>query len=301
MTGGVLVAGSINMDLVARVNALPIAGETVAGSELHYIPGGKGANQAVAAARAGAATSMIGCLGEDGFAEELREFLVAQGVATANVKNVPGASGAALISVSDAGENQIVVVPGSNAAVSRADVTDVDLHDVAVAVSQFEIPVPTIEAFFTHCKANGVRTMLNTAPAIDQVGETLQLADVLLFNETELAKYAGVSVAEVSDPQTIDTAVRKIRARTEQVIVVTLGRQGLVAIVGDDQVILPGYDVDVVDTTGAGDCFAGYLAAALAREMSWLDAVKLANRAASISVTRHGAGPSMPSIEEVEL
>jgi ribokinase len=189
--GRVFVAGSINMDVVATADRHPKVGETVAGQAVHYFPGGKGANQAVAAAKLGASTALIGRLGTDAFGQQLRTFLAAQGVDLALVKDAAGThSGTAIITIANA-DNTIVVVPGANALVSAEDVAAPVLAKGDVAVSQFEIPQATIAAFFKRARAAGATTILNPAPAIACGPELLELVDIMILNETELGFLAG--------------------------------------------------------------------------------------------------------------
>ncbi len=295
----VLIAGSINMDIVATADQLPSPGETVTGAALQYYPGGKGANQAVAACRAGAPTRMIGRVGTDAFGDSLVAGLIRNGVDTTYVEQVEGPSGTALIVVEGSGENSIVVIPGANGSLHPDDVPTQAFDAVCIGVAQYEIPTATIEAFFLRCRTQGIVTLLNTAPAITATGATLELADVLILNESELSAYAAEGTPEATTPEEALAQARQIRRFDDQVIVVTLGRQGAVAIDGQAQLIVPGLAVDAADTTGAGDCFVGYLAAGLAQHDSLEAALARANTAAARSVQRPGAAPSMPSIEEL--
>ena len=196
--GRVFVAGSINMDVVATADRHPQVGETVAGKAVLYFPGGKGANQAVAAAKLGAPTTLIGRLGTDAFGQQLRTFLAAQGVDLAFVKDTADThTGTAIITIANA-DNTIVVVPGANALVSADDVGAAELTKGDVAVSQFEIPLPTISAFF-RARAAGATTILNPAPAIKFGPELLDLVDVLILNETELGFLTGTELHDTDD------------------------------------------------------------------------------------------------------
>src|SRR3954447_21484842 len=208
--GRVFVAGSINMDVVATAGRHPKVGETVAGQAVHYFPGGKGANQAVAAAKLGATTALIGRLGTDAFGQQLRTFLAAQGVDLALVKDTPDIhTGTAIITVADA-DNTIVVVPGANACVSAEDVAAPILASGDVAVSQFEIPQATIGAFFKRARAAGATTILNPAPAIACGPELLDLVDILILNETELGFLAGITLADTDAPARFIEAARRL-------------------------------------------------------------------------------------------
>lgn len=297
--GRVFVAGSINMDVVATADRHPRVGETVAGKQVLYFPGGKGANQAVAAARLGAKTTLIGRLGRDSFGAELRAFLGDQGIDLGYVQETADAhTGTAIITVAEA-DNTIVVIPGANGLVSADDVGVVPLLKGDVAVSQFEIPLPTIAAFFRQARAAGGTTLLNPAPAQKMSGELLALVDILVLNEIELGFLAGTELSDGDEAAKIIDVARQLQAREDQTICVTLGKRGVLALAGRDEVAVPGRVVKAVDTTGAGDCFVGALAAQLADGVPLRTALTFANAAASISVQRMGAGPSMPTAAEV--
>jgi ribokinase len=300
MMGGVFVAGSINMDVVATASRHPKIGETVAGSSVLYFPGGKGANQAVAAAKLGAPTTLIGRLGADAFGRDLKSFLAAQGIDLRFVRETPDAhSGTAIITLADA-DNTIVVVPGANALVSAADIATVSLATSDVAVSQFEIPLPTIRAFFARAREAKALTILNPAPMAAFDRKLLDLVDILILNETELGVLTDTELGDTDDLDPFIDAARSLGTGPDRVICVTLGKRGVMALVNGNPVILPGRAVHAVDTTGAGDCFVGALAAQLANGKTLEDALSYANAAASICVQRMGAAPSMPTAAEVE-
>jgi ribokinase len=299
MMGRVFVAGSLNMDVVATAHRHPRVGETVAGHAVLYFPGGKGANQAVAAAKLGASTTLIGRLGKDAFGDELRAFLAAQGIDLRFVQEAAEAhTGTAIITVANA-ENSIVVIPGANALVSAADVVAPLLAKGDIAVSQFEIPLPAIAAFFQSARAAGATTILNPAPAIDFSRELLDLVDILILNETELGLLAKVELNDTDDHIRFIDAARSLQASRYAIICVTLGKRGVLAIIDGKPQVIPGRPVTAVDTTGAGDCFVGAVAAQLAAAASIHDALNYGNAAASISVQRMGAAPSMPTAAEV--
>ncbi|MGX1170025.1 ribokinase [Bradyrhizobium sp. USDA 372] len=297
--GRVFVAGSINMDVVATADRHPRIGETVAGRQVLYFPGGKGANQAVAASRLGARTTLIGRLGRDSFGAELKAFLGEQGIDLGYVvETAETHTGTAIITVAEA-DNTIVVVPGANGLVGADDVSVVPLLKGDVAVSQFEIPLPTIAAFFHRARAAGAVTVLNPAPAQKMPGELLALVDILVLNETELGFLAGSELSESDAAARITEVARQLQAREDQTICVTLGKRGVLALAGRDETAVAGRVVKALDTTGAGDCFVGALAAQLADGAALREALTFANSAASISVQRMGAGPSMPTAGEV--
>lgn len=298
--GRVFVAGSINMDVVATADRHPKVGETVAGRQVLYFPGGKGANQAVAAVRLGARTTLIGRLGKDSFGAELKAFLCDQGIDLGYVVETADAhTGTAIITVAQA-DNTIVVVPGANGLVGAEDVEVVPLLAGDVAVSQFEIPMPAIAAFFRRARAAGATTLLNPAPAQAMSRELLALVDILVLNETELGFLAGSELSESDEAAKIIAVARQLQAREDQTICVTLGKRGVLALAGGEEIAVPGRVVKALDTTGAGDCFVGALAAQLADDMPLRAALAFANAAASISVQRMGAGPSMPTAAEVK-
>jgi ribokinase len=297
--GRVFVAGSINMDVVATAERHPRVGETVAGKQVLYFPGGKGANQAVAAAKLGAATTLIGRLGADAFGEQLRTFLAAQGINLDLVRETAYAhTGTAIITVAEA-DNTIVVVPGANATLNADDVAEVLLAEDDVAVSQFEIPLPAISAFFERARAAGAMTILNPAPAMACSAELLDLVDILIVNESELCFLTGKEFSGTRDSARLVEAARSL-STGDKIVCVTLGERGALALIDGDPVTIPGRKVNAVDTTGAGDCFVGALAAQLAYGNTIPYALGYANTAASICVQRMGAGPSMPTAAEVQ-
>jgi len=297
--GRVFVAGSINMDVVATADRHPRIGETIAGQAVLYFPGGKGANQAVAAAKLGAATALIGRVGKDAFGQQLRAFLAAQGVDLSFVQNTAEAhTGTAIITVA-AADNTIVVIAGANAYVSPADVEAAVLAKGDIAVSQFEIPLSTITAFFKRARAAGATTILNPAPAIEFGRELLDLVDILVLNESELGLLAKTELRDSGDQMRLIDAARSLQTSEDKVICVTLGKRGVVALADSTPLVIPGRAVNAVDTTGAGDCFVGALAAQLAGRTPIGDALAFANAAASICVQRMGAAPSMPTAAEV--
>jgi ribokinase len=296
----VFVAGSINMDVVATASRHPRIGETVAGKTVLYFPGGKGANQAVAAARLGASTKLIGRLGKDAFGDELKTFLAAQGVDLTFVRETAEAhTGTAIITVADV-DNTIVVVSGANALVDATDVAAPALAKGDIAVSQFEIPLPAIVAFFQRARAAGATTILNPAPATAFGAELLDLVDILILNESELGLLTKTGLRDSDDDARFIDAARSLQTGSDKIICVTLGKRGVLALAGGEPLIIPGHTVKAVDTTGAGDCFVGAVAAQLAGGKSIRDALVYANAAASISVQRMGAAPSMPTAAEVE-
>src|SRR6266852_8459864 len=248
--GRVFVAGSINMDVVATADRHPRIGETIAGKAVLYFPGGKGANQAVAAVKLGAPTTLIGRLGRDAFGDELKAFLTAQDIDLTFVQQTSGThTGTAIITVANA-DNTIVVIPGANAHVSATDVEAPMLAKGDIAVSQFEIPLPTITAFFKRARAAGATTILNPAPAIEANRELLDLVDILILNESELGLLAKTELRDTDDPAVFIEAARSLQTGKEKTICVTLGNRGVLALIEGRPLIIPGHTVRVLDTTG---------------------------------------------------
>jgi ribokinase len=297
--GRVFVAGSINMDVVATADRHPRVGETVAGREVLYFPGGKGANQAVSAAKLGAPTTLIGRLGTDAFGSELRTFLTAEGVDLSFVRDTEAHTGTAIITLANA-DNTIVVIAGANGFVSADDIATVALAKGDIAVSQFEIPQTTVSAFFKRARAAGATTILNPAPAVAFGAELLDLVDILILNETELSLLAKTELRDSDEPARFIEAARALRGDRDMIVCVTLGKRGVVALADGKPLVVEGRAVRAVDTTGAGDCFVGAVAAQLAAGQSLRDALGYANFAASICVQRMGAAPSMPTAAEVK-
>jgi ribokinase len=295
----VVVVGSLNMDLVARAPRLPIPGETVAGLAFATVPGGKGANQAVASSRLGARTALIGCLGDDAFGASLRESLAADQIDCLGVRTVPGeSSGVALIVVDEAGRNGIVVVPGANGLLTPADV---DAHRATIAaasvvVLQLETPLATVEHAARTARALGKTVVLNPAPARPLPPGLLACVDYLVPNEVEAAALTGVAVDSV---EAAIAAGRLLLRSGVGTVLVTLGASGLVAVGPDGARHVPARAVKAVDTTAAGDTFIGGFCAALVRGRPLALALGFAQAAAAISVTRPGAQPSIPHQREV--
>ncbi|WP_329115900.1 ribokinase [Streptomyces sp. NBC_01465] len=293
MTPALTVLGSTNMDLVAYVAAAPRRGETVAGREFRTVPGGKGANQAVAAARAGGAVTMIGAVGEDDFGLRLRFALRESGVQTSGLRTVAGPSGTAHIVVDDDGGNAIVVVPGANAALTALTAED----EARIAASgalllQLEVPMEGVIAGARAARAHGVTTVLTPAPARPLPPELLALTDLLVPNEHEAETLTGHS-----DPH------RAAAALLDQVpaVVITLGASGsLYAARSTEPFVVPALRVAAVDTTAAGDTFVGALAVAAGEGRPMHEAMAWASAASALSVQRPGASASMPTRAEID-
>lgn len=307
-TPSIVVVGSANMDLVVRAQRLPVPGETLGGTGFETIPGGKGANQAVAAARLGAAVTMVGCVGDDAFGTTLRKGLKADGIDTAPLRTVPGSSGIAVITVAQNGANSIVIVGGANDALARSDI-DATAQTIAAAdmlICQLETPLEIVE----HAIATAVRhhtpVLLNPAPARPLSAAFLAQIDYLVVNETEAELLSGIPVGNAADAE---RAAAVLLEQGAHCVIVTLGANGVFwrAAAARDadpvdaplQGYVPAHKVQAVDTTAAGDTFAGGFAAARAAGQGIADAIAFGQQAAAISVTRRGAQTSIPTRTEV--
>ena len=299
----VVVVGSLNVDTVVPVRSIPVPGQTVMGGRLQTFPGGKGLNQAIAAARAGAHVTMVGKVGDDDGGRLLRQSLDDAGVHHDRVGTDPSeASGSAFITVDGNGENAIVVSPGANATLSVDDVNRAaDLIATAkVLLVQLEVPVAAIEAAVA--AANGL-VILNPAPAPapgqSLSADLLDRVNLLIPNRTELA-----TIASTFSPGSVPTTVDEVKTLIGEVqgpdqLIVTLGADGVVVTDEDNVDHIPAPKVEPVDTTGAGDCFCGSLAGRLAKNDSTYDALRYAITAAALSVTKAGASESMPTAQQV--
>lgn len=299
VTAQVLVVGSANADLVVAADRRPAGGETVLGGDTEVLPGGKGANTAVAAARLGAEVALLGAVGDDAHGSLLLDSLSTSGVRTDLVRVVRRPTGLAFITVTPDGENSILVSPGANSALRPEDVPAA-VSEAKVLVASLEIPLDTVEHAITTAAKAGTRMILNLSPVVTLPESTLAAVDVLLVNQHEAAwllggsKDGAESVVRTSElPALLELGPRSA--------VVTAGAQGAVCVEDGRVSEVPSPHVEAVDTTGAGDAFAGALAFALAQDSSLPDAVERAVRVAAFSVTRRGAQPSYPTPAELTL
>ena len=297
VTAKIVVVGSFNADLVSYMARMPRPGETVHGHKFVVGPGGKGSNQAIAAARLGAEVTFVGRIGQDVFSPLALELWEQAGINTHYVVQDPDrATGVAPIFVDDTGENSIVVVLGANLALNKQDVDAAReaIVQADVLLTQLEIDYDTVAYALQAAKDAGVQTILNPAPAGQLAAHVVKLADYVTPNETELQVLSGQPGAS------IEVAARSLLSAEGQTAIVTLGSQGAQYVRKDGAAMVPGYQVDVVDTTGAGDAFNGGLAVALAEGKSLMDAIAFANATAALCVTQAGAAPSMPARTQVE-
>jgi ribokinase len=290
----ILVAGSANLDFVVLVHHVPAPGETVLGRSLQTYPGGKGANQAIACARAGGAdTRMLLALGSDAYALPVEASLREAGVALHVLRSADQPTGTAFIGLADDAENAIIVAPGANAALRAEDLPSLDR--VSHLLLQLETPLATVAAFARQARAAGVRVVLNAAPAQSLPADLLANIDLLIVNEAELGVVAGDPGADGDD----DLSARLARVAVPTVIV-TLGALGCVARTGATMLHQPGFAVEPLDTTAAGDTFCGALVAAISQGDALAQALRLACAAATLACTRMGAQPSIPLRAEVD-
>lgn len=300
MDWDVVVVGSTNVDLMLTVPRHPRPGETLIGGSGDLFAGGKGANQAVAAARLGARTAIVGAVGDDANAAVALSELVAAQVDLGAMQRVPGPTGLAVVTLADDGENTIIVVPGANAAVTPEAVENAAgvVRTARVCLLQVEIPLAAVVRAAEIAASAGARVVLNLAPACQMPLETLRLADPLVLNEHEVALLLGwlddAQVGAPTDREAALRAARELRAHGVPSVVVTLGREGVVGVGADGEWSLPARVVPVRDTTGAGDAFVGALAARLAKGATLQEAAEAANRVAAYTVQRLGAQASYP-------
>ena len=297
----IVVVGSLNMDLVVRISQIPRPGETLLGGVFNTFPGGKGANQAVAAARLGAQVTMIGCVGGDAFGKEMLNTLVVEGIDTTHVlARGEFATGVALIQVDEKGQNSIAVASGANFQLTSADVEKAmqSIGNFDVLVMPLETPLETIYTAAKIASLRGAKVLLNPAPAQILDEDLLELVDVLLPNEHEVALMVGLPPLQSAADARM--AAEKLLSRGTKNLLVTMGSQGEILFDGKTESNISAYPTQAVDTTAAGDCFVGALAVGISEGKSIVASAEFASAAAAISVTRNGAQPSLPHREEVE-
>ncbi|MBF2015121.1 MAG: ribokinase [Rivularia sp. T60_A2020_040] len=291
----IIVFGSINIDLVATAPHLPMAGETLLGHDFFKVPGGKGANQAVALTKLGISTELVGRVGKQGFSEELLNYLQKSGVKTDNVFiDEAVSSGVAIITVDDLGENQIVVIPGANGCVGEQDVERLSrlLPGKQALLLQLEIPISAVIAAAKEAQKAGVKVILDPAPAQSELPESLYpLVDILTPNEVEAAQLVGFTV---NGEDSAKKAAEVLLQKGVKCAIVKLGAKGVYCGTATESFFTPAFSVQTVDTTAAGDAFNGGLAAALSEGLSLRQAVTWGAAAGALAATKSGAQPSLP-------
>lgn len=295
----ICVIGSLNMDLVVNVDTMPKPGQTIIGSNFKEVPGGKGANQAVAMARLNGNVSMIGKVGEDGFGQTLINSLKNDKVDTTYIKTTNGATGVALITVDKNAQNSIVVSPGANFEVKEEDIDNniKAIENSDIVVLQLETPLNTIKYALNKAKELNKYTILNPAPAVKLDDEIIKNVDLLTPNETELEIISGVSIETEED---IQKAAQIMIEKGVKELIVTLGSKGSLYINKEKSMFKKAYKVEAVDTTAAGDSYTGALAVALSQDKSIEDAMDFASKVGALSVLKEGAQSSLPTLEDVE-
>jgi ribokinase len=294
---GIVVVGSLNMDLVALAPHLPLAGETLIGSKYWDAPGGKGGNQAYGAAKLGADVSMLGRVGNDNYGTRMRANLESVGCDTRGLKTVEGSSGVALISLAETGQNSIIVVSGANDRYTPADVQDDRplLTGAKLVLLQLENPYDTVTVAAQIARQLGARVVLDPAPAPSSLPDTLlQAVDIITPNETEAARLTGSTATTLSLEEALSIA-RQLQAMGPKTVIMKLGAQGCLLLEAGISTPIAAPQVHAVDTTAAGDEFNGALAVALSEGASLTQACRFAAQAAALSVTRLGSQASMPS------
>lgn len=292
----ILVVGSLNADLVVRAPRFPQPGETISGEDLQVIPGGKGANQAVAAARLGAEVSMLGRVGRDNFGDFLIQNLQSNHVDTQLVQREDASTGTAIIVVDANGQNSIVLSAGANGKVSPQDVEHTSFPAGGLLLLQLEIPLPSVLRAAQRAREHGLRVILNPAPARSLPDELIALADFLIPNETELSLLTGM---EVNDLPSTEAAARALLGRGAKTVIVTLGSMGALIVDKDTCTHVDTFKVNVVDTTAAGDAFIGGFAHALLENKSLEESVRHGCACGALATTKFGAQPSLPTKEDV--
>ena len=295
----ICVIGSLNMDLVVNVDTMPKPGQTIIGSNFKEVPGGKGANQAVAMARLNGNVSMIGKVGEDGFGQTLINSLKNDKVDTTYIQTSKGATGVALITVDKNAQNSIVVSPGANFEVKEDDIDNniEAIKNSNIVVLQLETPLNTIKYALNKAKELNKYTILNPAPAVKLDDEIIKNVDLLTPNETELEIISGVSIETEED---IQKAAQIMIEKGVKELIVTLGSKGSLYINKEKSMFKKAYKVEAVDTTAAGDSYTGALAVALSQDKNIEDAMDFASKVGALSVLKEGAQSSLPTLEDVK-
>ena len=295
----ICVIGSLNMDLVVNVDKMPKPGQTIIGSNFKEVPGGKGANQAVAMARLNGNVSMIGKVGEDGFGQTLINSLKNDKVDTTYIKTTKGATGVALITVDNNAQNSIVVSPGANFEVKEEDIDNniEAIKNSDIVVLQLETPLNTIKYALKKSKELNKYTILNPAPAVKLDDEIIKNVDLLTPNETELEIISGVNIETEED---IQKAAQIMIEKGVKELIVTLGSKGSLYINKEKSIFKKAYKVEAVDTTAAGDSYTAALAVALSKDKNIEEAMDFASKVGALSVLKEGAQSSLPTLEDVE-
>lgn len=294
----IVVIGSSNTDMICRVPLIPKPGETIMGTDFFIVQGGKGANQAVAAARAGGDVVFIACVGDDSFGKQAIDAYKKDGIETSYIKKIKGvASGVALINIADSGENSISVAPGANAHLTPEIINQYRevILSADIILMQLEIPIETVYQVARMAHAAKIPVVLNPAPAREIDHDILAMLSIITPNEHEALLLSGLGI----ETKSVSEMAVEIQKLGVQSVIITTGKEGALYRENDNEEIVQGIAVKAIDTTAAGDTFNGYLVVQLAQGKPIREAIKIANKAAAISVTRLGAQPSIPEIEDL--
>ena len=298
---GVLVVGSLNIDIVTYLERMPLPGETVLGDRLEIFSGGKGLNQAVAAARSGGEVTMVGVLGNDANSTTLRKVLIKEKINHDHVKEISGFCGTAVIEVDKKGQNRIIVISGANAELKAESVTEELLNSISdkkILLAQLESPISELESIFKSAKAMGFYNILNPAPATKLSKEFLSVTDLLVPNQFEAEFLTGIKVVDV---ESAAAAGKMLIDQGVNSVLITRGEEGAVLIATDSKSVFKAFKVSPVDTTAAGDAFCGALAVAISEGVDLDSAIRFACAAGALSVQSVGATPSLPTREQISL
>ena len=294
----VIVFGGINMDLFAYIPRSTRQGETITASSIEFYLGGKGANQAVAAARLGAEVAFVGTVGNDEFGEKLIKMISSENIDTSLINSKAGQTGTALINVLENSNNEVISYPGANKFTKDTFINESFLSEAKIIISQMEVNEEETFNLFKRAKKNNCTTILNLAPYKKISTQILTFTDILIVNETEFSELSGIELSLINEDLNIDP-INSLKLLKSIDLIVTLGKRGILIFSNGNKTFIAGEKVNAIDTVGAGDCFVGALGYGILNGKDLLTASKLANKAASVSVTKKGAAASMPFLKDI--
>ena len=294
----VIVFGGINMDLFAYIPRSTRQGETITASSIEFYLGGKGANQAVAAARLGAEVAFVGTVGNDEFGEKLIKMISSENIDTSLINSKAGQTGTALINVLENSNNEVISYPGANKFTKDTFINESFLSEAEIIICQMEVNEEETFNLFKRAKKNNCTTILNLAPYKKISTQILTFTDILIVNETEFSELSGIELSLINEDLNIDP-INSLKLLKSIDLIVTLGKRGILIFSNGNKTFIAGEKVNAIDTVGAGDCFVGALGYGILNGKDLLTASKLANKAASVSVTKKGAAASMPFLKDI--
>jgi len=294
----VIVFGGINMDLFAYIPRSTRQGETITASSIEFYLGGKGANQAVAAARLGAEVAFVGTVGNDEFGEKLIKMISSESIDTSLINSKAGQTGTALINVLENSNNEVISYPGANKFTKDTFINESFLSEAEIIICQMEVNEEETFNLFKRAKKNNCTTILNLAPYKKISTQILTFTDILIVNETEFSELSGIELSLINEDVNIDP-IKSLKLLKSIDLIVTLGKRGILIFSNGNKTFIAGEKVNAIDTVGAGDCFVGALGYGILNGKDLLTASKLANKAASVSVTKKGAAASMPFLKDI--